>query len=109
MAYSTNPNLPKARAIAMQLLVREGLPPQVVANRCGVNRSTIWRWKRRWDKLNEHVQLANDNRPQRITSSGGLHLVHTYPQLSTKVFSKRHNSGDRCKGYGTEGSTQALR
>jgi len=33
MAYSINPNLPKARAIAMQLLVREQLPLQVVANR----------------------------------------------------------------------------
>jgi transposase InsO family protein len=65
MAYSTNPNLPKARAIAMQLLVREELPTQVVANRCGVNRSTIWRWKRKWDVLNAHVQLTNDNRPTR--------------------------------------------
>jgi transposase InsO family protein len=49
----------------MQLLVREGLPLQVVANRCGVHRSTIWRWKRKWDTLNEHVQFTNDNRPQR--------------------------------------------
>ena len=65
MAYSTNPNLPKARAIAMQLLVRDQLPLQVVANRCGVHRSTIWRWKHKWDKLNEHVQLTNDNRPSR--------------------------------------------
>jgi transposase-like protein len=65
MAYSTNPNLPKARAIAMQLLIREQLPLQVVANRCGVSRSTIWRWKRKWDKLNEHVQLTNDNRSTR--------------------------------------------
>jgi transposase InsO family protein len=63
MAYSTNPNLPKARALAMQLLIREGLPLQVVANRCGVHRSTVWRWKRKWDKLNEHVQFRNDNRP----------------------------------------------
>jgi putative transposase len=65
MAYSTNPNLPKARAIAMQLLVRQHLPLQTVANRCGVHRSTIWRWKRKWDKLNEYVQLTNDNRPSR--------------------------------------------
>ena len=65
MAYSTNPNLPRARAIALQLLIREGLPPQVVANRCGVHRSTIWRWKRKWDILNDHVQLTNDNRPTR--------------------------------------------
>lgn len=69
MAYSTNPNLPKARAIAMQLLVREQLPVQVVANRCGVNRSTVWRWKQKWDQLNEHVQLTNDNRPSRTTGT----------------------------------------
>ncbi len=67
MAYSTNPHLPKARAIAMQLLVRDGLPLQVVANRCGVHRITIWRWKRRWDELNKDIQLANHNRPNRMT------------------------------------------
>jgi transposase InsO family protein len=65
MAYSTNPNLPKARALALQLLIREQLPLQTVANRCGVHRSTIWRWKRKWNKLNEHVQFTNDNRPTR--------------------------------------------
>jgi transposase-like protein len=65
MTYSTNPNLPKARAIAMQLLIRDGLPLQVVANRCGVHRSTIWRWKRKWDELNAQVQFTNDNRPTR--------------------------------------------
>lgn len=69
MAYSNNPNLPKARATALQLLVRDKLPLQVVANRCGVHRSTIYRWKRRWDKLNEHVQLTNDNRPTRAAGS----------------------------------------
>ncbi len=65
MAYSNNPNLSKARATAMQLLVQEKLPMQVVANRCGVHRSTIYRWRQKWDKLNEHVQLTNDNRPTR--------------------------------------------
>jgi len=52
MAYSTNPNLPKARAIAMRLLIVEGLPSTVVANKCGVHRSTVWRWKKKWDELN---------------------------------------------------------
>jgi transposase InsO family protein len=69
MAYSTNPNLPKARAFAMQLLVRDGLPLQVVANRCGVHRSTIWRWKRKWDELNMHVQFVNNNRPRRTAGT----------------------------------------
>lgn len=65
MAYSTNPNLPKARAIAMQLLVCEQLPVVVVANKCGVHRSTIWRWKRKWDVLNKDWQMDNPNRPSR--------------------------------------------
>lgn len=65
MAYSINPNLPKARAIAMQLLVRQQLPLVVVANKCGVHRSTIYRWKRKWDRLNKNVQLTNYNRPNR--------------------------------------------
>ena len=68
MAYSTNPYLPKARATALQLLIRQKLPLQVVANRCGVRRSTIWRWKRKWDTLNRHVQLTNHNRPGRTTT-----------------------------------------
>lgn len=75
MAYSTNPNLPKARAIAMQLLVREQLPLQVVANKCGIHRSTVWRWKQKWDMLNEHVQLTNDNRPSRKVPSNRLASV----------------------------------
>lgn len=68
MAYSTNPNLPRARAIAWQLLVVEQLPLQVVANRCGVHRSTIYRWKQKWDILNRDVQMDNPNRPNRIYS-----------------------------------------
>jgi putative transposase len=67
MAYSTNPNLPKARAAAMRLLVEEGLPSSTVARRTGVHRSTIWRWKRAWDELNRQVQLANHGRPNRGT------------------------------------------
>lgn len=65
MAYSTNPNLPKARAIAMRLLVIDQLPVTVVARKCGVHRSTIWRWKRKWDALNRYVQMDNVNRPNR--------------------------------------------
>lgn len=68
MAYSINPNLPKAKAIAMQLLVRDCVPLQVVPNRCGVHRSTIYRWKRKWDVLNQYVQMDNPNRPNRIYS-----------------------------------------
>jgi transposase InsO family protein len=65
MAYSNNPYLPKARATALRLLLLEKLPLSVIADRSGVHRSTIWRWKRKWDKLNEYRQLTNDNRPNR--------------------------------------------
>lgn len=68
MAYSINPNLPKARAIAMRLLIADGLPSTIVANKCGVHRSTVWRWKQKWLKLNENVQFDNPNRPNRILS-----------------------------------------
>ncbi len=84
MAYSTNPNLPKARAIAMQLLVCEQLPLQVVANRCGVHRSTIWRWKHKWDVLNQHVQMDNPNRPSRIYSRAN-HLAHCTWHIPTRI------------------------
>lgn len=69
MAYSNNPNLPKARATAMRYLVENKLPLLVVANRCGVHRSTIWRWKRKWDEINTNVQLTNDNRPGRTSGT----------------------------------------
>ena len=65
MAYSNNPNLPKARAIAMKMLIIDQLPLRLVANRCGVNRSTIWRWYQKWLKLNPYVQLSNCNRTTR--------------------------------------------
>lgn len=69
MAYSTNPNLAKARAFALQLLIREQLPLQTVANRCGIHRSTVWRWKRKWLVLNGNVQFTNHNRPRRTAGT----------------------------------------
>jgi transposase InsO family protein len=68
MAYSNNPNLPRARATALQLLIRDGLPLQVVANRCGVHSTTLYRWKQKWIRLNHNVQFTNDNRPSRPVS-----------------------------------------
>lgn len=69
MAYSTNPNLPRARALALRLLIEEAKPTQVVANKCGVNRSTIWRWKKKWLEINSNVQLENFNRPTRTSGT----------------------------------------
>lgn len=97
MAYSTNPNLPKARAIAMQLLIRERLPLQVVANRCGVSRSTIWRWKRKWLKLNENVELANHYRPGRSAGKAFRFTACTWniPTLISRPRMSPHAVSDR--------------
>ena len=65
MAYSTNPNLPKARATALRLLLVDRLPLVVVAHKCGIHRTTLWRWKRKWELLNQHIQRQNYNRPSR--------------------------------------------
>lgn len=86
MAYSINPNLPKARALAMKLLVLEQVPLQIVANKCGVHRSTIYRWKLKWDKLNEHVQFDNPNRPNRVFSRTN-HLVRCTWRIPTTISS----------------------
>jgi hypothetical protein len=72
MAYSTNPNLPKARAFALKLLIVEQLPLSVVANKCGVHRSTVWRWKHKWDELNQYMQRDNPNRPSRAVGISKL-------------------------------------
>jgi transposase InsO family protein len=86
MAYSTNPNLPKARAIAMRLLVAEGMPSITVANKCGVHRSTIWRWKQKWLDINKNVQFDNPNRPGRGRSLKNKLLACRWriPTLSSK-------------------------
>lgn len=65
MAYSINPHLPKARATALRLLLVEGLCVQVVANKCGIHRSTLYRWRKKWEQLNQCMQRANNNRPSR--------------------------------------------
>lgn len=90
MAYSINPNLPKARAIAMQLLIRDGLPLSVVANRCGVNRSTVWRWKQKWDKLNANIQLTNDNRPNRSVSISSFRFSACVWRIPTNSSKPHH-------------------
>ena len=68
MSYSTNPLLPKARATALRLLIAERIPLGVVADRCGVHRTTLWRWKRKWECLNKHVGQERMNRPARQTN-----------------------------------------
>lgn len=65
MSYSSNPLLPKARADAVRLVVVDRLPLTVAARKSGIHRTTLWRWHKHWQALNEHVQFTNDNRPNR--------------------------------------------
>lgn len=69
MSYSSNPLLPKARADAVRLLVEQRLPVAVAARKSGIHRTTLWRWKRQWLALNQHVQFSNANRPNRAAGS----------------------------------------
>lgn len=41
------------------------MPLTIAARRSGVHRTTLWRWLRKWQDLNQNVQLTNDNRPGR--------------------------------------------
>ena len=59
MSYSTNPSLEKARGKAMKLLFIDELSVQIVADRFGVSRTTIWRWKKKWLEVNPNIELRN--------------------------------------------------
>jgi transposase len=48
MSYCTGKNIEKSRGKAMKMLVIEKKPVEVVADRFGVHRSTIWRWHQKW-------------------------------------------------------------
>lgn len=65
MSYSSNPLLPKARAAAVRLVVEDHVAIAVAARKSGIHRTTLWRWHQQWLELNQHVQLTNDNRPNR--------------------------------------------
>jgi len=93
MAYSSNPNLPKARATALRLLIADGVPSAVVANKCGVHRSTIWRWKQKWLKLNENVEQSKPGRPTRKTG-----FVAQYYRWSIRTESSAPHSSPQAIG-----------
>ena len=59
MSYCTGKHIEKSRGLAMKMLVIEKKPVGVVADRFGVNRSTIWRWHQKWLIQNSHIELEN--------------------------------------------------
>lgn len=99
MAYSTNPNLPKARATALRMLLVERMTLGVVANRCGVHRTTIWRWKQKWLRINKDRQLTNDNRPMRTPGKERLRTcTWTIPTTSAATpYTPARNPQSYCR------------
>lgn len=65
MSYCTGKYIEKSRGKAMKMLVIEKQPVGVVADRLGVDRTTIWRWHQKWIVQNQDKQLENYNRPSR--------------------------------------------
>ena len=65
MSYCTGKPVEKSRGKAMRMLVLEKESVNAVADHFGVNRSTIWRWHKKWLVLNQDKELVNHNRPTR--------------------------------------------
>lgn len=96
MSYCTGKNIEIARGKAMKMLVIENKPVEVVANRFGVHRSTIWRWHQKWLAQNSDKVLVNHYRPNR---KPGKHFrwdrVHwNIPSLSAAPISPHTLSED---------------
>ena len=65
MSYCTGKYIENARGKAMKMLIMEKKPVSVVADRFGVNRSTVWRWHQKWLMQNGDKELINHYRPSR--------------------------------------------
>ena len=67
MAYSINPCLVTARKTALLMLLNEQTSITIVARKCGVHRTTVWRWLKKWQKLNKNISQVHYGRPNRKT------------------------------------------
>jgi putative transposase len=105
MSYSNNPLLPKARAQALRLVVEDKLPITIAARKSGIHRTTLWRWYRRWQVLNEHVEFENVNRPSRVAGSKFRLTACKWniPTKSSRPYSCKHATSsaviDRIRYY----------
>lgn len=61
MSYCTGKNIEIARGKAMKMLVLDKIPANIVADRFGVHRSTIWRWHKKWKEQNSNVDLSHND------------------------------------------------
>lgn len=78
----------------MQLLVRDRVPLQTVANRCGIHRSTVYRWRLKWDTSNQHIQMDNPNRPHRTYSRAHHFALDDVADTNSFIASSRSCMGN---------------
>ena len=64
MAYYRGKDIEKSRGNAMQEVILEKRSIAQVARRFGKNRSTIYRWIKKW-RMQQNVLLENPGRPSR--------------------------------------------
>ena len=64
MAYYRGKDIEKSRGNAMQEVILEKRSIAQVAIRFGKNRSTIYRWMKKW-RMQQNVLLENPSRPSR--------------------------------------------
>lgn len=97
-----------ARGLAVKAVVFGKGNLCVVAKRYGVHRVTLWRWIKRWQKINSSIKTANCNRPNRIKTMRAEDFCwkipakssapHTHPQrLSDDVVRRILDIRDKYK------------
>lgn len=92
MSYSNNPLLPKARKWAIEQVINEGLPVSVAARKAGIHRTTLWRWLKRWQHINQNVEFGNLNRPTRVPAGAYSTFKLTACKWLIPTLSSRPNS-----------------
>lgn len=88
MPYTTNPNMPRIRKEAAQLLVRKKWSTRKVARHFGFNQSTVVRWFRKSKSYGYHPIPTLSSKPRR-------HPKQLSDELVWKIFHQRVKTG-RC-------------
>ena len=92
MSYFNNPLLPKARRFAVNLVLKEGTTVSVAARKCGIHRSTLYRWLTKAKDLHGRAGIpTTSSRP------------HAHPRQLSEAVIRRivelRNTVGRCAAY----------
>lgn len=61
--------MPQTRGKAMRMLILEKKSVQTVANKYSIHRTTVWRWYKKWQAQNQHIELKNSVRHKNAPTS----------------------------------------